>query len=542
MILNTKSTFLSCFLLSMVAYFLISGCASIQRPQGGPRDKTPPKILDAIPKNLTRNFSSNKIELTFDEYFKLTNQFQEISIIPESDQLPEIKVRKKTLSIAFTDSLQKNTTYVINFGKAIADVNENNVLTNFTYVFSTGNQIDSLFISGTVTNNLNLQKEKDATVFIFPVAQDTLFGKKKPAIYTTSDSSGNFKIGNLKEGKYRIYAIKEESPNKIFDNEKELVAFLKDSINLTKDTTNVQLSLFKQQPAVLKLIDRRIDPDGKLFFTFNKGIDSPSIKIIDPAALDGEKIIEYSDTADSAIVYLKNMSFDSIRIAIASGNTPIDTVTFRKGKKETFSRTLALTYNLNSEQQLSPKSNFTINANYPISSFNASKIIILEDSIPIKGFTIEKETANTKKFVLKYPWKQEKSYKITVDAGSFKTIYNDENKKIINTFTVNKLENYGLIVFNVQVPDSSAAYVVELLDEKKEVLNSKPISKSTIVNYPDYPIGTYNLRIIYDTNKNGKWDSGNVKERLQPEKVWYFEKPITLRANWEAEEKIEIPK
>lgn len=411
MALNSNPLFFLKIFVAVAGYFFISGCASIQRPQGGPRDKTPPKLLEALPKNLTRNFSANKIELTFDEYFKLTNQFQEISIIPESDKLPEIKVRKKTLSITFVDSLQKNTTYVVNFGKAITDVNENNVLTNFTYVFSTGNKIDSLSISGTVTNNLNQQKEKDATVFIFPVTQDTLFGKKKPPIYTTSDSSGNFKLGNLKEGKYRIYAIKEESPNKIFDSDKELIAFLKDSINLTRDTANVHLSLFQQQPKAIKIIDRRIDADGKLFFTFNKGIDSPAIKIIEPAALDAEKIIEYSKTADTATIYLKNMTFDSVRIAFSSGSNPIDTVILRKGKKETFSRTLALKLNLNGDQQLSPKTSLTINANYPISAFNLAKISILEDSIPIKGFTLDKYILNTKKFVLKYPWKQDKSYK-----------------------------------------------------------------------------------------------------------------------------------
>lgn len=542
MILNRKSLFFeqTCTILTIV--FTLFGCASIQRPQGGPSDKAAPKLLEARPKNLTRNFTAKKIELDFDEYFKLTNQFQEISIIPADEKLPEINVRKKTLSIEFLDSLQKNTTYVINFGKAIADVNESNVLTNFTYVFSTGDQIDSLTISGTVSNNLNQEKEKNATVFIIPVAQDTLFGKKKPSIYTTSDSSGNFKLSNLHEGKYYIYALKEESPNKIFDSEKELIAFLKDSIDLKKDTANIQLTLFKEQPEILRLIERRIDADGKLFFTFNKGIDSPLIKIIEPAALDAQKIIEYGKIADTAIIYLKDMSFDSVKVAFFSKNLPVDTITLRKGKKETFARTLMLNYNLNNDQQIHPKSNLIINANYPIESYNISKISIVEDSVPIKGFSLDKDPSNPKKFVLKYPWKQGNIYKITFDAGSFKTIYNDDNKKIMAAFSLNKPENYGLMILNVQVPDTSKSYVVELLNEQKQVINSKLISKSTLINYPDYPTDTYNVRIIYDANKNGQWDTGNVKKRLQPERVWYYEKPIILRTNWEAEEKISIPK
>jgi hypothetical protein len=124
--------------------------------------------------------------------------------------------------------LVKNTTYVINFGKGIQDVNESNVMKNFTYVFSTGPHIDSLSISGTVTNTLTREKEKDVTVMLFPLKQDSLlFGKKKPSIFTTTDSSGNFSLNNLHEDQYRIYALKEASPDKIFNNDNELIGFLK---------------------------------------------------------------------------------------------------------------------------------------------------------------------------------------------------------------------------------------------------------------------------------------------------------------------------
>ena len=146
---------------------MAAGCAVPQKPQGGPRDVAPPKLLKATPANLTRNFSAKQIQLEFDEYYKLSNQYQEINITPVQEKQPEYKIKGKTLVINLNDTLQQETTYVINFGKAITDVNESNVLNNFTYVFSTGNQIDSLKISGTVTNNTTLLKEKDVTVMLF---------------------------------------------------------------------------------------------------------------------------------------------------------------------------------------------------------------------------------------------------------------------------------------------------------------------------------------------------------------------------------------
>jgi uncharacterized protein (DUF2141 family) len=543
MTLNAKSVIIAPkVLLTLLALSLLWSCASIQRPQGGPRDLSPPKLLNAEPKNLTRNFSANKIDLEFDEYFKLNNQYQEITIIPESDKAPEFKIRKKTLSIEFKDSLQANTTYVINFGKAIADVNENNILNNFTYVFSTGNEIDSLSISGEVHNNLTQKPEKDALVFILPVSQDSLFGKKKASIYTTSDSAGNFKLNNLKEGKYNIYALKEESPNKIFDNEKELIAFIKDTIDLTYDVTGIKLDLFKEDPEKIRVNDRKLDTDGKLLYTFNKGLDSPAVKIIEPAELDDQKIVDFSKKADTALIYLKNMSFDSIKVVIYSNNIAVDTSTFRKGKNETFKRNLSLRYNLNSDQQLNPKSNFEITANYPVENSNLAKISITEDSVQLKGFQLEKNLNDPKKFILKYPWKLEKAYRITFDEGTFTNIYGDINKKILTAFTVNNPENYGTMILNINLPaDSSKSYIVELLNERKEVLSSTKITKDMKLNYPDYAVGKYSVRVIYDANNNGQWDSGSVKNRRQPEYIWNYEKEIILRANWEAEEKIDIP-
>src|SRR5579863_10446923 len=182
--LNKKAVFLSKILAFLAVAIIIFSCASMQKPQGGPRDRTPPKLLKATPPNMTRNFTAKEIRLEFDEFFTLKNQSQEISVSPAQEKPATFKISKKTIIVDFKDSLQKNTTYVINFGKSIADVNEGNILSNFTYVFSTGPHIDSLSVSGSVRNSLTGEKEKDVTVMLMTPKQDTsLWGKKKPTIY-----------------------------------------------------------------------------------------------------------------------------------------------------------------------------------------------------------------------------------------------------------------------------------------------------------------------------------------------------------------------
>ncbi|NHA06117.1 Ig-like domain-containing protein [Mucilaginibacter sp. HC2] len=501
--------------------------------------------MKAIPANKTRNFKAKEIDLEFDEFIKLTNQYQEISMSPAMEKQPEYISSKRILKIKLKDSLQKNTTYVINFGKAIQDVNEGNVLKNFTYVFSTGPHIDSLSISGSVTNTLTQEKEKDVTVMLFTLKQDSLlFGKKKPSIFATTDSSGNFSLNNLREDDYRIYALKEASPNKIFDNDQELIAFLKKTIHLRSDTSNIQLNLFKQNPEKFRFSEKRFDTDGKLLFVFNKALNNPSIKVIYPADVDKQKQVDFSKTKDTASVYLRNMNFDSIRVAVFDNGKPIDSTSLLKGKKESFQRALTFQYNINGNNLLKPGTDLKLTASLPIENFDNSLITLNEDSVAVatSDLTLQKDTGNFKKITVKYRWRQGSKYEIIFNEAAFTSIYGDKNKRISKKFQLDKTDNYSTLTLKVTLPDTGKSYVVELLNEQKKVLQSDPIKRNGSIVYKNIITGKYIFRVIYDENKNGKWDSGNVHLRKQPEHIWVSEKVISLRPNWEAEEAITVPK
>ena len=540
--LNKKTAFLQKFSLLFFIVAVIFGCASQQKPQGGPRDRTPPKLVKASPPNMTRNFKAKEIRLEFDEYFSLKNQTQEISFSPAMEKAPTFKTSKKSIVVDFKDTLQKNTTYVINFGKSIADLNEGNVLNNFTYVFSTGPHIDSLSVSGNVQNIMTQEKEKDVTVMLFPLNKDTLWTKKKPTIYASTDSSGNFSLNNLHEGDYRIYALKEKAPNRIYDNDQELVAFQKAIIHLKRDTANIHLNLFKQESEKFRLIDNRFDADGKLLFTFNKPIENPTVKILYPPALDAEKIVDFNKTRDTALVYLKNMDFDSIRVSFLQNGVPIDTVAKRKGRKEAFDHVISMQYNTTFDNKLKPNTNLVVITNAPIQTIDNSIITLNEDSVNISNYTITKDTATMKRLTFNYKWKPNSHYQIIFNEGALTSIYGDRNKKFLKQFQLDKSDNYGPLTLKVTIPDTTKGYVIELMDNQKNVVHRDPVVKSGLVVYKNYPVGKYYVRVIYDDNKNGKWDSGNVKKRIQPENVWIYLKEITLRSNWEAEEPIDIPK
>jgi len=545
MTLNKKHSFFASISLLFVVVMIAFGCAVQTKPQGGPKDVVPPKLIKATPANQTHSFSSKIIQLDFDKFFKLSNQFQEITITPAPEKQPDYNYTKKPKSLIITlkDTLQKNTTYVINFGKSIVDLHEGNVLKNFTYVFSTGTHIDSLSISGKVIDIHTQDREKDVTVMLFSLKQDSLlFGKKKPSIYTTTDTAGNFNISNLHEGIYKLYALKEATANKIYDNESELIGIPNKIINLQNDTTGILLKLFKQIPTKFRFLERpRFDLDGKILLTFNKPLEKPAVRIISPVAQNEDKYVLISKTRDTALVYVKNMDFDSIKLVVFDNNKPIDTTTLRKLRKESFVRTVSLATSADARLILKPTTDLTITSSTPIGTYDQSLIVLNEDSTTV-DYTLQQDTTNLKRLTLNYKWKQKANYTLTFNEGAITGFWGEKNKKMIKKFKLDKPENYSLLTLHITVPDTSKAYIIELLNEQSALLQSNSIRKNTNFAYKNLLAGKYRVRVVYDDNKNGKWDTGSIKENRQPENIWVDRDVILVKPNFDTDQPVDIPR
>jgi len=537
---NKKKVIFNISILLFWLATLVSGCASVQSPTGGPKDSIPPGVIKEIPKNYTKNFNVKKVEIEFNEFVKLSNEYTEISISPAMDIPPGFRVKKENLEIEFKQELEKNTTYAINFGKAIADVNESNILKNYSYVFSTGNEIDSLSISGKVINSLTKEKLKDVTVFILPLNQDSLFGKKKASIFNITDTSGTFKLSNLREDTYKLYALLEQGGDRIYNGQNEEIGFLQNPLKLTRDTGGIVLQVFKEYPSVFMVKDRRIESDGRINLIFNRPLIDPSITITEPANLDQSKTVEFNLGRDSAIVWLPELLFDSINVVVYSGNKALDTVTLRRNKRDTYVQSLVASDNLTGAK-IRPGAEFILKFSSPIKSYQESQITLLEDSIPVKNYQIVKDPNSLKIYNIKYPWKSKKQYNLKLAENAFTDILGTKSKVYNKKFELDVDDNYGSISIKVNVPDTSKTYLVQWLNEKKDILKQNSIKKNTLLNYIRYPTAKYFIRVIYDDNGNGEWDTGNVKEGRQPEKTWNLEKIISLRPNWDLEETVTIP-
>lgn len=535
---NPKWVILALFFM---LFSLTWRCASIQQPMGGPKDSIPPKILSETPPNLTRNFNAEKIVIEFDEYVKLSNTQKEISVSPDVEQPINPRVKRKTIEVALPDSLEANTTYTINFGKAIGDFNEGNPLLNYSYVFSTGNVIDSLSISGNVIDALTKKPEKEIAVILIPTRQDSIFGKRKANIFTITDTSGNFQLKNLREDTYRIYALKEENSDRVYNAPGEYIGFLTDSIVLNKDTSGIHLEISKGIPTDFRLLDRKIEPTGKISFVFNKPLKRPDIVVLHPPQLDETKQITYNTTRDTASMWLAELTFDSLKVQIADQGAVLDSVTLRRGRNEKYDRDFLILDNLSGNKVTRVK-HVQLTAASPVQSIDRNKIILTEDSIPRTNFQLAKDTTAPSRYVLRYNWRPKRNYQLSLEEGAFLGFFGDKNKSVSKSFTMNETENFGDIVLNITLPDTSHQYLVQLINEKMDyIYRSVPIRKSGKIPFRQFPGGKYTIRIIYDENNNDEWDPGDVYLKRQPERVWYLGKTFIIRANWEQEEPITVP-
>lgn len=485
-------------------------------PSGGEKDITSPALIKSTPKENSTNFKDKNIELVFDEYINLKdiqNQF----IISPSDITAEVKKDGKKIKIELSENPKENTTYILNFGDAISDYTENNITKDFKFIFSTSEKVDSLSISGNVLDAYKLEPISDAVVCLYTTTDsDSLVYKKKPNYTVRTNKTGEFKFTNLKSNTYKLFVLLEENNNKIFDSQEESIAFIDTNIQLMNNSQLMNILMFKEEPLKRKLLSKNISYQ-KVELIYNK---ENKIELIDlhskiDTVIYSEKRdsinIYYTENADSTSIYLKeDDKIDTLKIKFP-----------KNLKRKDFVLNVENKINLNS---------IGINSYDLFDVYTIDSMLLFEDSVNVK-YTLDKISYN--KFKLNYEFDPTKKYYLTIADSTFKSFQNTYNNKNQTTITFKNEEDFGTLTIYT---DGNENKIYELLNDKNEVV--KRTSKIKDIQYKYILPGTYRLRIILDSNKNGKWDTGNYLKSIQPEKIEYYLNPIKIRANWDLEIKL----
>ena len=556
--------------LTVACCLFSHSCANTKAaPSGGPKDTIPPVLLKIEPADRTRNMPTAdvKIALTYDEY-TVVKEASGIYLSPPTKHSPTAKVKGKSIVVTLRDTLAENTTYTIDFNNALADNNEGNMAPRFTYVFSTGDTIDSMYLTGTVLDCEKLTPVKGALVALYEDLSDSACMLSLPAAATRTDDWGYFVIRNVKPVAYQIYAYSDEDRDNLYMQGEDYIAFhdtlftptlivsdsvyelksfnMKDTLDCQKRESQLSLLLFKETASRQFIKNKGRTDQKKGFIRFNAhntvlnsfqifGVDSTAITThFTPERDSMDFWINTSYTLpDSLLLTVEYMKTDSLgNLAMTKEDIAVSLndeqkkALASKAKEDTLINVTYTCKNENVEQD-----GITITFPDPLATIDTSAILFVatnpknqNDTI---AFTFEKDSTLFEVYHMQSSQKYQTGYKYEViyPEGTFHDIYGRKNKENKIDIQLPNTDKTGSITLNISgIHDTR--YIIELVSaDKKNVFRKFTVDKDTQLYFPYLAAGEYTFRITEDRNGNGIFDSGNLLERKQPEKVIMFKKP-----------------
>ena len=554
--------------LVLGAMIFSHSCANTTTPpSGGPKDTIPPVITEIYPALGMTNVPvhGTKLEVKFNEYV-VVKDAKSIFLSPPLEKMPQYKIKGKGVIISFENDLDSNKTYTLDLTNAIADNNEGNMFPGFTLVFSTGERIDSMLVTGIVQDCNTLKPVKGATVMVYKDQADSAIFLSRPDAAVKTDEWGFFCLRNIQDTLYRMYAIFDENNNNKYDPETEKVAFIDtlfrptvvvndslpemmkfemtDTVNCLARKTEMELNLFKEKPSQQMIINRerlgertayitfmapyaQIDsiwfkgiPSEKVITQFNQVQDSLEIWINDPK--------KQPDTLFLNVRYMKTDTLGLLNpfteeIKLLKPKQAPGKSSSRNIKKED---TTAV-FTLEAKPETVEQNGFIMEFKYPVVETAFDSLIFRylnpRQQESTAKYTVTQDTLNLRRYIIRPEIELQQGYEyfLKVPHRKFKDIngfYNDSSEVKVTLPVDEKLSTMNLNLSNVH-----NKYIVDLLNEKRStVLRTYIVEKDEVLKFPYLKAGKYSIRITEDLNKNGLVDTGILLEKKQPEKVRFY--------------------
>ena len=545
----------------------IHSCANTtQSPTGGVKDTIPPLIIgiNPLPGAINVPVKGAKIIFRFDEYVTIKNQ-KNIFLSPPQAKAPQARIKDKYLIISFEEPLDSNTTYTLNFTDALADNNEGNMFPGYTYMFSTGPTIDSLLLTGVVQDCNTLQPVKGATVLLYKDLSDSAVFLKRPSAAVKTDDWGYFCLPYLADTLYRLYAIKDEANNNVYDPDADLIGFvdslirpvvrvvdtlpemlkydMSDTLMCEARRVDYRMRLFRERPTKQFMVNKERTADRAAYVTFM----APYVWI-DSLWVRGYKadqvITQFNILQDSLEIWVNNRkpapdtlhifvnyrktdslgvlqpSLEHVRLAMPEGRRVLQKMPRKNIKHED----TVCTYNLTANAETVEQNGFELVFTYPLIYENFDSLQFRYLNPKQKEFkgevTVEKDTSNIRRFIIRPVEKLLPGYEyfLKLPHHAFRDIngfYSDSTEVKVSLPSDEKLSTLTTVMTGV-----NRKIIVDLLDEKrKSVLRQYIIDADCTLSFPYLKEGKYSIRITDDGNRNSIVDTGSLLERRQPELV-----------------------
>ena len=538
----------------------LAGCARQSAPTGGPRDTIPPVLVQAVPPDETINLKANQLELTFSEDVILNSPKEQLIVTPTIGKAYEIRARKNIVILEFTEPLLDSTTYTFNFRETVQDITEKNPVRNLTLAYSTGDYIDSLSISGAVYDMLKGKEIPEATVALH-AKNDTFNIFEHPAVYfTKTNKQGRFQIDHLKPAEYFVYAFQDKNRNIVVNGRNESYGFLAQHQELFDNKDSVKIGLVHLDAGPLKMTSAR--PYNTYFnIRTTKNLRTFKLTAADSSELiytfgDDQANIKLYDTTEKDSIQIHVLALDSIDNALDT--TLYAKFSAREVTPEEFRMNVAETSLIGYKGQLTA----TIQFSKPIRHINFDSIFFQVDSLTRVNVKSENFTWDELTRKLKLNLKMDPAFftngetsrrsaparattqptetlaklnELNLRAAAFISIENDTSEATVQS--IRPLAEQDLSIINVRIQTSEESFLVQLIDNNYDVM--REARNKHQVRFTDVLPGDYQMRLVIDSNRNGRWDPGNYFQLQEPEQIIYYrgiDGSTTIKgvkANWE---------
>lgn len=535
-------------------------CARPVVPEGGPKDTTPPAVVpEKSTPNMATRFKDREIRLTFDEWVVLQDAPNQVLVSPPLAKRPEITLKGKTVTVQFRQEevLRENTTYTINFGTAVKDLHESNPAKDLRFVFSTGDFIDSLTVSGQVADAFTGEPAENISILLYDSPDDSIILKERPYYLARTDKSGAFSIPNVRAGVFKYVAIDDADQNLKWGGDSERIGFPDEPLVVSDSTrSNPRLRLFKPTPP-LRLVAQNANRYGLIKLGYTAPPDSvvlqpelPGIKWL--TERDKDTILVWYDHPDSVAwkliagrdtVSVKALSRNGFlagnAVQFADDAAPAGSADRKRGRQTGPTPAAG-----QPKIKLPPKT-LTINPNkpllftftQPVSAFDTSKWLLTVDSATLTNFTVTPDSPGLRVLRLQAAWLEGKAHALTLLPGAVTDMYGTSNADTLERILVApELKQLGTLNLTLTSLTAGRNYILQLLNgttlEEERRFTATETEQRFV--FGRLQPATFTAILIADQNGNGRWDPGDYFAHRQPEQV-VTRKLEPLRANWEVE-------
>lgn len=516
-------------LLAPVFLLLLVACAQVRELQGGEKDTVAPMLLAAEPPNGTVRFREDRIVLKFNERVKLDRVRERLLISPPLDKSPDVSISAgQEVVLALRAPLAPNTTYTFNIGEAVTDITEGNVAAGLTYVISTGDVLDSLSISGVVLDAFTAKPEPDVLVVLHTDTDSTGFTAGRPAYFTRTDEGGAYSLRNLREGQYRLHALKDQNANFRNDLPNERVAFA-DSLADAQDSATHVLRMFLPLAATQQVKEAAVQPDRSWRIVLARPVDTLlSLTSIDRIGGDLDWSWELNATNDTILFWPSDTTLlagQRFRISDATG--VFDTLTYRPTRKMPFNLDVKTARLADGEPAIIPSR--------PLERTDLTRAFLRMDSMeaPVSFSRFE----GTRLLAVQSALLDGRSATLVLLPGTFTDIYGGRNDTLRLSLGGGTVQQTGDLKVNLTL-DSTAGmagpFFLQVLTPQGGVQRTVPVPTLQFqATLAGTPAGVYTLKLVADTDGDGRWSTGSLRDKRQPERVFRQQGEVNVRAGWE---------